>query len=219
MNPSTPSVRAIVSDSPRAEHGHNTHDTHQATLSQPTCSLPHTPQDNIPLSQLTAPNLSPLINNNETRTSTSVTNRNQSSSLSSTTPDKCVMLHHEDKAFYVLKDFCLPISATFQNCNNSFCMFNRNCIIQKAKVLGKGRVVSCKSPTVFGSVSWQSQKSNYDFIDSRMVKCVNPTCKNPSTKQAKVFHFGCYMHMVESQKEEQMKHIVMKKNGQTVRPN
>ena len=211
MNP-TPSVRAIVSDSPREEHGHNTHDTHHGTLPQPpTCSLPHTPHDYIPLSQLTAPNLSPLIDNDEIVTCTSSTNRNQSSSLSSTTPEKCVVLHHEDKAFFGLEDFCLPISATFQNSNNNFCMFGKKCIIQKAKVLVKGRVVTCKSPTVFGSVSWQSQKNNYDFIDSRMVKCVNPTCKNQSTKLPKVFHFGCYMHMVDIKKDEEMKHILMEK--------
>ena len=212
MNP-IPFIRAIVSGSPQVEHGHNTHDTHQGTVSHQTRPLPHTPQENIPLSQLTAPNLSPLINNNETVvTHTTLANRNQSPSVSSTTPDKCVVLHHDDKAFYVLNDFCLPVAATFQSCDNSVCFFNRkNCIIQKSKVLGKGRVVNYKSPTVFGSVVWQSQTNNYEFIDSRMVKCGNPTCKNPTTKQPRVFHFGCYMHMVESQKEDQMKHIQMDK--------
>ena len=182
----------------------------QSTLQDPainTISHPILLNPDLCLSPSTTPtNSLSLSNNDECGRNNMVPQPDDFTSVIPITPDNLILLHHKDEAHYALEEFCLPVSATYQLPNN-LCQFNRNCIINKAKVLTKGRLVTSKSNTVFGSVSWTTEKNNNKLIDTRLIKCVNPTCKYPTTKLPKVFHYGCYMHMIEVQESDQMKHI------------
>jgi hypothetical protein len=115
--------------------------------------------------------------------------------ISTSHPSDLVLLHHEDKVNYVLDQYCQPVSCTF-TAPQEFCKFNRDCIVQKSKILYKGDNITTLSPTVFSSARGIMKKFNYSILDARLIQCFNDKCNNPTTKQPKYFHHVCYMHMM-----------------------
>ena len=180
--------------------------TQQATTAFNTIPSSLSVNENIPLSQLTNSTLTSVLNK-------SVTHTNQSAASLNTTPftpdtiHGLVALYHHHQVSYVMEQYCQPVSHSYKNPNDVCNYNNRNCIVLKAKILGKGRQIKDKSPTVFGSIPWGSSNNQYDLIDTRVVKCLNPTCKNQTTKVPKTFHYGCYMHMMATKKNDMPVHL------------
>ena len=116
------------------------------------------------------------------------------------------VLYHESDAYYVMNEYCRPISDSF-NSTQHHCKFNRDCLVTKQKVITKGRNLQSTSPTVFTSVPATSKKNNYRIHDVRMLTCFSPTCKNQANNSAKVFHHVCFMHMLNE--DETMEKITI----------
>jgi hypothetical protein len=121
-------------------------------------------------------------------------------------PDDLVKLHHENDSNYILDQLCLDINDTWK-LGDDECNMHRNCVVAKNEVLSKSSVIHSLSPTVFGAVPFSSKKSNYSIMDTRLLMCANPSCKNSQTKQPKVFHHVCYMHMMSTKSNNDLNHL------------
>ena len=118
-------------------------------------------------------------------------------------PKNLLKLYHDIETHYILEDYCLPISDSFQNVLDG-CKYKRDCLITKNKVITKAPKIESLSPTVFGTVP-ANKKNNYYYHDIRLIKCFNSCCKNTTTKSPKVFHHSCFMHMMKINSDESMK--------------
>ena len=171
---------------------------------QPNNPIPPT-INTIPLSQLKTNTPSNQVTESylssysgpPSNTTTTVHKSNESgTNTDKVLPSNPVRLFHDDERSYVLEDYCRPVSEWFQ-CAQDICKFNRECLVQKKKVLNKGTFLDSISPTVFGSVPAISKKSNYIIHDLCLVKCFTPSCKNTKTQEPKMFHHICFMHMLK----------------------
>ena len=115
--------------------------------------------------------------------------------IGSINPPNLVLLHHMYQTHYTLESYCQPISESFEN-PQTVCKFNRDCLVAKNKTLNKAPRLTQKSHTVFGSAIGNTKKNNYTLVDTRLVSCFNPQCKNAKTKHPKLFHHVCNMHMM-----------------------
>ena len=130
-------------------------------------------------------------------------NNSNSNTMSTTHPPNLIQLHHNHQTDYILASYCQPIADSFLT-PQTICKFNRECIISKNKTLSNAPQLTHKSPTVFGSATGNSKPNNYNVVDTRLVSCFNPLCKNTTTKLPKVFHHSCYMHMINKSSKEEM---------------
>lgn len=164
-------------------------------------------------------NLSQLVSTS-TNTSPYPTSNNSQTGRRSTPPratnyleEPCVLLYHEEEINCAIQEYCQPIAQSFDN-DQDHCNFHRNCIISKSKLFDQGSVDWSKSPTSLNSIGcWPSNKNNYKLVDTRIIKCFNPTCKHPTTKNAKIFHYVCYMHMLSTSGNEEMEHLVLENDN------
>jgi hypothetical protein len=110
-----------------------------------------------------------------------------------------VLVYHEDYAHYVLSEYCLPVTTAMDISLPNTCRFGRNCVVHKCKVHTKGDKEPTISPTVFSRPATMSKETfTFSMFDVRYIRCFAENCKNKSTKEAKVFHHGCYMNFLFS---------------------
>jgi hypothetical protein len=110
-----------------------------------------------------------------------------------------VLVHHEEKAHFILSSYCLPVNQSVDKSLVHKCRFGRNCIVHKNKVLDRGDTESSISPTVFSrSKNYSKEQFMYNILDTRFIKCFAPTCKQKNSDQAKIFHHVCYMNFIYS---------------------
>ena len=175
--------------------------SNELLVNNPPNTLP-TPIDtiNITQSQLySTPHIDMSRRNALSSSNTTNTNDNSTPSI----PPSLVRLHHMYQTDYVLDAYCQPITQSLTT-PQDVCKFNRDCIVAKNKTLSKAPNLPDKSPTVFGRVSGNTKKNNYSIVDTRLVSCFNPLCKNTKTKQPKTFHHVCFMHMISNSSKEEM---------------
>ena len=124
-----------------------------------------------------------------------------------------IELYHDTDKKYVIDHYCKPLSHSFKNPNEVCHHSKKNCIVLKSKVISKGKQQSHLSNTTFGSIPWPTGGNHqYKQLDTRVISCLNPTCKSPITKQQKTFHYCCYMHMMATRKDEMPDHLTISNN-------
>jgi hypothetical protein len=150
-----------------------------------------------------SPRRETLQKSNTQHTQNVVTQSSQSTAYSQdydTIPNSdFILVYHEDYAHYILSDYCLPVSKAMDTSSPNTCRFGRSCVVHKCKIHTKGDAEPTISPTVFSRPASMC-KDNFIFsmFDVRYIRCFAENCKNKSTKEAKVFHHGCYMNFLFS---------------------
>ena len=168
----------------------------------PPNDIPVSVSVNPPLSQATENNDAHSLSINSSTPSTNI-NQHQLESFATTngtlfqTPPGLVLLHHDQTKNFVLGKYCRPTNDSFAPTTEYTCKFNRDCVVNKSKVLFEGEKMSSISPTVFrNAVVGNKNKYNYNTVDTRLVHCFNKLCKNPNSKLPKCFHYLCFQHMM-----------------------
>jgi hypothetical protein len=110
--------------------------------------------------------------------------------------NQIITAHHEDKIYYLLPHFCLPVNQTPLN-DSYVCKFpNRDCVMKRCKIFdGFGsKNLPQLSETVFSPPGKLTGTLKYCVVDSRIIKCCQPGCTNGLDSNPKLFHFSCYVH-------------------------
>jgi hypothetical protein len=112
------------------------------------------------------------------------------------------IVYHEDTTHYVLSHFCLPVSDKPSVQATSACKYpHRGCIIARSKCLQSGRQLPELSTSVYQPNYKRNKKMNYTLLDSQVIKCFVPTCNGTKGGNPKQFHYSCYVHAIESNKD------------------
>jgi hypothetical protein len=152
--------------------------------------------------------------------STNINNVTQQSQTQSQTTDYdddqqgFVLVHHEEKAHFILSSYCLPVNHSLDKSLVHQCRFGRNCIVHKNKVLDRGDVESSISPTVISrSKNFSKEQFMYNILDMRFIKCFSSNCKQKNQDQPKIFHHVCYMHFIYSNDTNDLKVIELEETN------
>jgi hypothetical protein len=136
--------------------------------------------------------------------STTTTNnpitQSQSLDISSDEDGTFIPLYHEEKKYYILKQYSQSSSSTHQD---SYCRFpKRFCVVSRTKIRKSGTKLQNISETVFSPDQNEKKQMGLKKIDTAMVTCFLPTCMDCVTNQSKTFHFCCYAYDVTTKQEE-----------------
>ena len=169
----------------------------------------------LPISEVVIPSATPPTQQDASNTINTIPMSlpvNEQLDSTELTSASLIELYHDNVKNYVIEQYCESVSHSFKN-PNVVCHYNRNCIVLKSKILSKGKQQKDLSKTIFGSITWPSG-GNYEYrlVDTRVIRCLNPTCKSPINKQPKIFHYCCYMHMMARKKEEMPVHLKISNN-------
>ena len=140
------------------------HNQSQPTLLPPTINI-----NRIPLSQPLTNNIPTVLTNpvvpNSITAHKTTTDLILTSDINQHIPpkDNFQRLFHENDIYYVMDDYCQPVSESF-NCKPDQCKFNRECLVSKQRVFTKGKLIKATSPTVFTSVPATSKKTSIVYM-------------------------------------------------------
>jgi hypothetical protein len=132
----------------------------------------------------------PVINNNIQLRDTAANNNNYT------------IVYHEKTCHYVLSEYCLPVSCKPSVQATIPCKFPyRDCLIARSKCLQTGDQLVDFSPSVYHPNYEKNRKMNHTLLDAQVIKCFVPNCNTTRGGNPKQFHYSCYSHSIENNKD------------------
>ena len=127
-----------------------------------------------------------------------------------------IRVYHGYNSNYIIHRYCQPVADSF-DISKEICKYTRDCVVNKNKILKKSSLLESLSPTCFDAVPNKKTTSNYSVNDLRIVRCFSPSCKSIKTKRPKLFHYVCFMHMLNMNEDTEMKLIGWKEYEQQIK--
>lgn len=191
--------------------------SHPISISSPTRLLqPSVNEYSVNLTPVACQPFSPLPTITQTQETTHVP-REVNVPVNSTVSS--VLLHHEDESHYIFPDYCMTVDESLASTHEQCKYTKKKCLVHRMGLFTHGQKQTTLSHTVFTPNPKFMKKNTYSLLDTRLLSCCSPICRDSKTSEPKMFHYCCFRHSLGMKENSNMDMITVNKDSHVLLSN